>query len=433
VYCGFIKKETYWRSFGVSNELIAQESGEVSKTTSVSTSNTVNVHFKCDSLLKAENSLTHDNSRTITKDELNEKGALILNEDGTANNLWIAINGYVYDLSSFSRKHPGGTSVLFRRAGTNSSDAFNKVGHSPSAHRMMEKYKIGRFESTIYSSPSFEEHKESEMLKHSYGPDNSTKGISTPSSYNIKQKVDKSRFTIDEWGFGSGILSVDGKYSVFKKYENNAEVYFPPFIGILLAIIFMSASSAVTKGMVPEDIPIYDVSQGSFYYKVIGVEISLSKIPMQSGMICLVIILIDCFAQFINQNRENRRTKSYCGLISDICLPLISFRFHVSALAFLITLFPDIFLLNLGSTSLSSQSIRVSLLLSYIVETVYRKVSECGLFTTITNCTILLLLGSFSIDFYNFCKVLLDYEVRTQIFILVYEITLYTKEFERKV
>ena len=61
----------------------------------------------------------------------------------TEKDLWMVIEGKVYDVSSFVDEHPGGVNTLTDNAGTDGSGEFDAVGHSASAKDMLKKYLIG--------------------------------------------------------------------------------------------------------------------------------------------------------------------------------------------------------------------------------------------------------------------------------------------------
>jgi len=60
------------------------------------------------------------------------------------NDLWIAISGLVFNLSPFLDDHPAGEDILLVNAGTDATQEFMKIGHTPYAHRMAMQYCIGR-------------------------------------------------------------------------------------------------------------------------------------------------------------------------------------------------------------------------------------------------------------------------------------------------
>lgn len=54
----------------------------------------------------------------------------------------IIIDNEVYDISEFSMKHPGGSDVLHEFVGADATIAFEAVGHSIQARKMMKKYHV---------------------------------------------------------------------------------------------------------------------------------------------------------------------------------------------------------------------------------------------------------------------------------------------------
>jgi len=51
--------------------------------------------------------------------------------------LWVVIDGKVYDISPFVDEHPGGEEVLLDVAGQDSTEAFDDVGHSDEAREIL--------------------------------------------------------------------------------------------------------------------------------------------------------------------------------------------------------------------------------------------------------------------------------------------------------
>lgn len=76
--------------------------------------------------------------REVTRSELSRHI-----DDG---NLWIAIDGAVYDVSEYSTRHPGGPAILFAYAGRDVSSAFwQQNGHQSDVVRaMLAKLRVGR-------------------------------------------------------------------------------------------------------------------------------------------------------------------------------------------------------------------------------------------------------------------------------------------------
>lgn len=57
--------------------------------------------------------------------------------------IWLLIDGVVYDVTSFRGEHPGGEAVLRQHAGKDASEAFAKAKHSVSARRRMQQMVVG--------------------------------------------------------------------------------------------------------------------------------------------------------------------------------------------------------------------------------------------------------------------------------------------------
>lgn len=62
----------------------------------------------------------------------------------TLQDLWLVIDGKVYDVSSYVSDHPGGAGILFNHAGEDASEGFEEVGHSGQAKAIMKTFLIGK-------------------------------------------------------------------------------------------------------------------------------------------------------------------------------------------------------------------------------------------------------------------------------------------------
>jgi len=60
----------------------------------------------------------------------------------TQTDCWQAINGIIYDLSSFSDVHSGGSRTIITGCGQDTSAEFNRK-HGSSETRFLQKYKVG--------------------------------------------------------------------------------------------------------------------------------------------------------------------------------------------------------------------------------------------------------------------------------------------------
>jgi len=87
---------------------------------------------------------------------------------------WILIHHKIYDVTKFLAEHPGGEEVLLERAGKESTEEFEDVGHSADAKGMMGKYLIEEL---------CEEDKAKVKSESSWSADSSTTSSSSESTW----------------------------------------------------------------------------------------------------------------------------------------------------------------------------------------------------------------------------------------------------------
>ncbi|RMJ23668.1 Cytochrome b5 [Aspergillus sp. HF37] len=64
----------------------------------------------------------------------------------TSSDLWIIIDGDVYDLSTFTAEHPGGPKVLLGVAGKDATKMFHKFHRDSVLRRYRERFWVGTVE-----------------------------------------------------------------------------------------------------------------------------------------------------------------------------------------------------------------------------------------------------------------------------------------------
>ncbi|KXS21349.1 cytochrome b5 [Gonapodya prolifera JEL478] len=57
--------------------------------------------------------------------------------------IWIVVENSVYNITKFLDEHPGGEEVLIEQAGQDATEAFEEIGHSDDARKMLKNYKVG--------------------------------------------------------------------------------------------------------------------------------------------------------------------------------------------------------------------------------------------------------------------------------------------------
>ncbi|KEZ40750.1 hypothetical protein SAPIO_CDS8703 [Scedosporium apiospermum] len=58
--------------------------------------------------------------------------------------VFIIIQGNVYDCTEFLKDHPGGEDIIMEVAGEDATEAFDDVGHSDEAREMLPKMIVGK-------------------------------------------------------------------------------------------------------------------------------------------------------------------------------------------------------------------------------------------------------------------------------------------------
>ena len=82
--------------------------------------------------------------RKITREELRVHN-VIGDGKNKKDDLWVLVNGKVYDLSKFYRNHPGGPDVIEEWAGKDGTKVFEDAGHPKNSKKEMETYLIGEY------------------------------------------------------------------------------------------------------------------------------------------------------------------------------------------------------------------------------------------------------------------------------------------------
>lgn len=68
-----------------------------------------------------------------------------LEQHNKEGDVWVLVNGMVYDLSPFYRKHPGGPDSIMEFAGKDGTEKFEEAGHTKGNRVEMEQYLVGEY------------------------------------------------------------------------------------------------------------------------------------------------------------------------------------------------------------------------------------------------------------------------------------------------
>lgn len=72
-------------------------------------------------------------------------------EHNSSEDIWIVIDGKVYDVTKFMDEHPGGDEIILDLAGQDASEPFRDIGHSEEALKILNTLCVGRVD--INSKP----------------------------------------------------------------------------------------------------------------------------------------------------------------------------------------------------------------------------------------------------------------------------------------
>lgn len=81
--------------------------------------------------------------KKVTKEQLRVHNRF--GDPKAADDLWVLVDGKVYDLSGFYKQHPGGYDIIEEYAGKDASKVFKDAGHPASAKKEMESYLVGNY------------------------------------------------------------------------------------------------------------------------------------------------------------------------------------------------------------------------------------------------------------------------------------------------
>ena len=98
-----------------------------------------------------------EKKKSSSSSSKNEIGFAELCRHNAYDDLWLAIDGIVYDVTPFMDDHPGGGDIMLSAAGKDGTDDFEDVGHSPHARELLKRFKVGTFKGDFSSSTTQQE------------------------------------------------------------------------------------------------------------------------------------------------------------------------------------------------------------------------------------------------------------------------------------
>ena len=107
-----------------------------------------------------------EKKKSSSSSSKNEIGFAELCRHNAYDDLWLAIDGIVYDVTPFMDDHPGGGDIMLSAAGKDGTDDFEDVGHSPHARELLKRFKVGTFKGDFSSSTTQQEENAKNTTTH---------------------------------------------------------------------------------------------------------------------------------------------------------------------------------------------------------------------------------------------------------------------------
>ncbi|CDK27187.1 unnamed protein product [Kuraishia capsulata CBS 1993] len=177
----------------------------------------------------------NDNPRVVSKKELSTHS--------TEDDCWISINGKVYDLSGFARKHPGGTNPILKYAGSDASRIFNSL-HAPGliATALTPDLVVGEYLDSGDETTDLEELEKQESMSNK-------PPLSRIFNLNDFEKV--ARQVLSEYALAYYATGSDDEVTLGENHNAYHRVFFKPRVLVNVAQIDTSTSLLGTPTSVP--------------------------------------------------------------------------------------------------------------------------------------------------------------------------------------
>lgn len=377
-----------------------------------------------------------DNASTATVSSLNThdlKEKLITAQELSlhmeTDHLWVAVNGYVYDVTAFQHKHPGGAQVLLQVAGKDASAQFLEVGHSQGARRSMEKYKIGRLVSATTGTAHIHTVGGAAYNDDDMNAKSTSADATSTVAWTRHPSIDKEY--LGPW------YTEDGPYDSFKTYMAGRDLYFPATVTFLACVIFLvggnrvlyeiinssntpattvltstnGAFSASSEVLIAEKVSVSEIDPHSYESMTKAAAAVAQLASAHAMMICIAtsfsyLILHISRSIFRSAGSSNTAIASFFEYFK--LGKIVSVLVTTKVLSTSILL--EMILLSLPTYSLSLNAMRISLMLSYSIETLLRKRS-------VVNRIVLFLFAANIVDLWGLGTVL--YKSHASIAVLV--------------
>jgi len=97
--------------------------------------------------------ITNKKVSTTARKSCNRFSSEEVSKHDTSEDCWVIHDNFVYNVTEFLEKHPGGAELILNHGGKDITDLFHNENfhrHSSAAHNLLRDYRIGRLKKKVW-------------------------------------------------------------------------------------------------------------------------------------------------------------------------------------------------------------------------------------------------------------------------------------------
>lgn len=175
-------------------------------------------------------------SQTVLLDSKKEIPVEELKKHNKPNDLWVAANGQVYDLTHFKKIHPGGAKILEKYAGSNASKIFNKYHAKDIPQKMLSpKEQLGTLKGNLEEAEDITEGGDSKKRQEYLA---NLPRLSDLFNINDFEYIAKRILAPTAWYYYSSCA--DDEYTYRNNHNAYERIFFKPYVCRDIGVVDMT-------------------------------------------------------------------------------------------------------------------------------------------------------------------------------------------------
>jgi cytochrome b involved in lipid metabolism len=293
----------------------------------------------------------------------------------TPEDAWIVIDKQIYDITSFMSRHPGGRDVLLECLGQDATKAFNVVGHSSKARKMLESMKVGQILNHSYSQ-SREMANPAHVLAGDFNKPHELGKL----YYDMSDPIALSYVFPFISFFLTSALCRELIFASLKRFST---------VSSSLKLNSTVDLSAALPSFTIDRMEVYEV-ETSFSALFSAAVVSIGIISFLAAIWCLFLNTFTSKLKYIYDFLPGWFAIGNSFKPSQLLTSLMSIKFHLTAILLLTTLSLEWMMFSCGiysaqSKTIGLRAIRLSLFLTFAFELMIRKIFFYSPFTEVTS------------------------------------------------